>query len=146
MQSAKARQHPTDAEPDAPAPPSLVPRVEHAAGVNTSTYAVLPSFLSHAVGRAPRTCFSRAGATAAWADPAAVAVTGAGHKAHEQAQQASKRGARSTWTCVTSQQAQQHADVRALAYAPCGITMFQTSPKRTLPRRHAAFLRFSVNG
>jgi hypothetical protein len=144
MQSAKARQHPTDAEPDAPAPPSLVPRVEHAAGVNTSTYVVLPSFLSHAVGRAPRTCFSRAGATAAWADPATV--TGAWHKAREQAQQASKRGARSTWTGETSQQAQQHADIRKPAYAPCGITMFQTRPKRTLPRRHAAFLRFSVNG
>jgi hypothetical protein len=56
MQSVRAGQHPTDAEPDAPAPSVLVPHGGACSWGQHGTCAVLPPSLMHAAGQISRTC------------------------------------------------------------------------------------------
>ena len=99
-----------DIEPGALHHQAWSPLVEHVAGVNTGTRAVLPASFSHAVGRAPRTCSPvqvqqqhARGVAAARANPAAT--TGMRREAHGQAQQHTARGRPDTrtWPLVGAQ-------------------------------------------
>jgi hypothetical protein len=98
-----------DAESGAPAPPGLVPTVEHATKVNTSTRIVLPPSLSHAAKRAhahalsSRRNSSMRGPSSSntlgarsMRTGAAAAFSGRNNITH--GPNSSKGGTRSTWT------------------------------------------------